>query len=85
MTETMPEVPPHIRVISVVICPAGYQAMIEEREELAFHPYWRTTTRVARATSICQAIAAAFTGVRMKAHSTQGSPTEQSCSSVPQS
>ena len=81
MKEEMPEILPNIRVISVVICGSGYQAMIEECEELAFHPYWRTTTRVARAASICAAIAKAFTGVRMKAHSTQGSPTEQSCSS----
>lgn len=76
MTEQMPEIPPHIRVISVVIHRHGYQAMVEEREELAFHPYWRTTTRIAQAPTICAAIAKAFTGVRMKAHSTLGKPTD---------
>ena len=70
MTENFPVVPPHIRVISVVICKTGYQAMVEEKEELAFHPYWRWTTRVAGADTICAAIQAAFTGVRMKAKST---------------
>ena len=64
--EAFPVIPPHVRVISVVICQRGYQAMIEEAIEVAFHPYRATVTRVARAETIPKAIEAAFKGQRLQ-------------------
>jgi hypothetical protein len=66
MSEAFPAIPPHVRVISVVIAKRGYQAMVEVKEEIAFHPYWRTITRVARAETICKAIEAALNGQRLQ-------------------
>ena len=66
MTETFPQIPAHVRVISVVVHRLGYQAMIEEEVPIAFHPYKATIVRVARSQTICKAIEAALTGRRLQ-------------------
>ena len=55
-------VPDRFRLISVVICPNGYQAMIEETINISMHPYTATVTRIARAASPVAAIRAAIHG-----------------------
>ena len=55
-------VPDRFRLISVVICPNGYQAMIEEKVATSFHPHTTTVTRIARAASPVAAIRAAIHG-----------------------
>lgn len=64
--EVWPELGARIRLISVVICRNGYQAMIEETIDINFHPYTATIVRAARASTVCQAVKAAVTGKQLR-------------------
>lgn len=61
MSELIPDMADNQRLISVVMCPNGYQALIEERVPISFYPHFSWIQKAAKARTPAEAIKKALT------------------------